>query len=636
MATIAQQNTAAPVAEEAAPNAQQQQQQQPAAQFASLYVGDLKPDVTEAMLYEVFNGVGPVASIRVCRDSVTRRSLGYAYVNFHNVADAERALDTLNYSPIRGKQCRIMWSHRDPTLRKAGNANVFVKNLDKTIDNKALYDTFSLFGNILSCKVATDDDGKSRGYGFVHFENDESAHKAITKLNGMMIGEKAVYVGPFQKHAERAEQHGDEPRKFTNVYIKHLPESWTTEEDVQKAFEEFGKITSVAIQTDRKGRRFAFVNYEDFDSAAKAVEAMNGKDMRTQEEIDAGKGEEESTEEGSDEMPEYKLYVTRAQTKTERSAELRNKFQAKNTEKVGNQSCNLYVKNLPEDVDDEKLRQMFEQFGEITSPKVMVDENTGVSRGFGFVCFANQADGEKAIQAMHLKLYGGKPLFVAVAEKRDARIERLQQRYRAGIPMGGFQQNYQGYRGPRNFNAPNPSPMYYSGGQNRQGGMMQGPPGGFVGGPRGPMGAQRGPMMSGGYPVNRGPRPTGPNMMPMNQPPRGNFPPQQRFPGQQGGPFMGQQGGMPPRMMPEQHNMPMPHQNPPPMTAAALASAPPGLQKQMLGERLFTLISKYQPTLAGKITGMMLEMDNSELLMLIDSDQQLRMKIDEAVRVLQH
>eukprot|EP00971_Amphidinium_carterae_P162430 3219933-Amphidinium_carterae.1 len=59
----------------------------------------------EAMLYEIFNSVGPVASIRVCRDSVTRRSLGYAYVNFHQVSDAERALDTLNYSSIKGPPC---------------------------------------------------------------------------------------------------------------------------------------------------------------------------------------------------------------------------------------------------------------------------------------------------------------------------------------------------------------------------------------------------------------------------------------------------------------------------------------------------------------------------------------------------
>lgn len=125
-------------------------------------MGDLDKDVTERDLYNLFSTIGAVSSVRVCTDSVSRRSLGYAYVNFVDTSSAEKAMDTLNYTPLKNQPIRIMWSQRDPSLRRSGTGNVFIKNLDRSVDTKALNDTFSQFGKILSCKVAIEGDGNSK------------------------------------------------------------------------------------------------------------------------------------------------------------------------------------------------------------------------------------------------------------------------------------------------------------------------------------------------------------------------------------------------------------------------------------------------------------------------------------------
>eukprot|EP00448_Togula_jolla_P003047 CAMPEP_0170595252 /NCGR_PEP_ID=MMETSP0224-20130122/14457_1 /TAXON_ID=285029 /ORGANISM="Togula jolla, Strain CCCM 725" /LENGTH=630 /DNA_ID=CAMNT_0010919409 /DNA_START=125 /DNA_END=2017 /DNA_ORIENTATION=- len=620
-------------------------------QFASLYVGDLHPDVTEAMLYEIFNSVGPVASIRVCRDSITRRSLGYGYVNFHGVSDAERALDTLNYSSIKGRSCRIMWSQRDPSLRKSGAGNIYVKNLDRNIDNKALYDTFSLFGNILSCKVAADAHGKSYGYGFVHYETEEAAKQAIQRVNGMQIGEKTVQVCQFIKRGDR-----DKPdiTNYTNLYVKNFVD-WD-EAKLLEVFNEFGPVTSSVLRMDNKNRMFAFVGYEESAHARAAVEALHGKEMRTEEQIAKDKEEGKEEVEGH---PPYQLYVQRAQSKYERAQELKEKFAGPSGNESKQQGVNLYVKNLDDKTDDAALRALFEPFGTITSVATPKDDK-GNCKGFGFVCFASPDEATKAVTEMHLRVVKGKPLYVGLAEKREARQERLRQRYSPEAMKGGAKGGKGGKGGPGGMQ----TQMY---GQGGMGGMM--PPNmgypGMQGMMRPPMMGMMppqmmsmmgkgGPMMGGmggmggmagmggmGGMGPRGPMMGNPQMMGMMGKGGANMGGAPGGKGAQGG-MMGMQPGMG-MMRPQQMQgmaRPQAQQTAAPtggagLSAAALAAAPATVQKQMIGEKLFPAISKIQPELAGKITGMMLEMDNSELLILLESEQQLKNKVDEALRVLE-
>lgn len=579
---------------------------------ASLYIGDLVPEVTEALLFEIFNAVGPVASVRVCRDAATRRSLGYAYCNFHRVEDAERALDTMNFKNIRNRPCRIMWSHRDPSLRRTGVGNIFVKNLAKAIDNKSLYDTFSMFGNILSCKVSVNGKRESLGYGFVHYESEEAAQSAIARVDGKVIAGQKVSVQQFKSKKERGSTTGN----FTNVYVKNIPD--ITPEKLQELFVKAGVITSTMIAKDPEGKSkgFGFINFETIEQAIAAVELMNG------EEVD-GK----------------KLYVARAQKREEREKELRERFEQLKVERQKKyEGVNLYVKNLSDETTDARLREEFKQFGDITSARIMQDSQTNKSKGFGFVCFASPEEATKAVTEMNGRMVDGKPLYVALAQRKEIRRAQLEAQYNARAKMGAP---------PPQMFPPQSAPMYYAPGMPprnfiypQQAAMMprrwnpqqQGQPGA--------------PQQMMGMPVHRHPGVSF-SLMPVAG--------QQRQGQQmQGGPNQQRQGGRVRRQGMPQKMAGQPMQAPQvdatesavvpgaeetvtdaPLTIKQLAAAPEEQKKQMIGERLFPLIKQRQPALAGKITGMLLEMDNGELIHLLESREALTEKISEALHVLE-
>ena len=84
----------------------------------------------------------------------------------------------------------------------------------------------------------------------------------------------------------------------------------------------------------------------------------------------------------------------------------------------------LYVGNLPYSVRDEDLQQSFGQFGAVTSAKVMMERDTGRSKGFGFVEMGNDAEAQAAIAGMNGQSLGGRSITVNEARPMEARPPR--------------------------------------------------------------------------------------------------------------------------------------------------------------------------------------------------------------------
>lgn len=605
----------------------------------ALYVGDLGQDVTEGNLFDLFSRVGPVASVRLCRDAATRKSLGYAYVNFVNAENAEQALENMNYERIRGRPCRIMRSQRDPTKRKSQAGNVFIKPLAEDVDAKILYDKFSAYGQIESVKVPYKDETagglKARGYGFVQFSNPEHAQAAIEnvkEINGV-----PVTVEPFKQRQAR------DPQRQTNVFIKNVPTSYT-QKQFEDLFADCGAFNSaLLVQENGVSKGFGYVNFTEPESAARAIEKLHGLKLND--------GAAASDEEASTQQPLFAAYH-KSKTALARERQVQRQQGSSNRYPA---SQNLYVKNLADDVDENILKAEFSKFGNITSCMIRREPKSGVSLGFGFVCFENQEQAEKALAGEPSgTIFHGKPLYVALAQNKAQRaeylrIQRLQfyQQQQQQFSMAQMQGYTGGYMGmpPRDFQGfppgqfpPNPTVAPAN--------LVRGAPrGGFGGVPfQGPQGGRQFP--------NQFQQPQG------QRGGRGGYASNQRVPPQNfaRGPQAGPQGPGPqaargpwpanvaPQMMPQQQQQPRPAGPPAqqPTTQPRIeeiARLPPEQAKRAVGEMLYpkilSLLDQPNKPRAGKITGMLLEaIDNAELLGLIEDTKGLDEKLAEALRVL--
>ncbi|KAK3509910.1 hypothetical protein QTP70_019388 [Hemibagrus guttatus] len=311
----------------------------------------------------------PVASamMRECsKDRKTGYPLGYAYVNFHYRDDAERAIDMFNFELLLGRPMRVMWSNWEPTAKTTKGGNIFIRNLDQSIDCTSLFDTFSVYGRIVSCKVV-----ESIGYGYVQYESAKARALAIERLNGKFLNECQITIEYFRSWEERkaevrkvgvckAEEPKVEARKAVEPKVEaHKAEQPTVE--ARKA-EEPKVEAPKAVEPKMEARKAVEPQVEARKAVKPKVEARKAKECK----LEAREAEEPKVE--ARKAEECKLEAQKAEEpKVEACKAEEPKVEAcSSSQYLGNRK---FIKKLDHTINRKYLRNVPPKLCSI-SPKV--------------------------------------------------------------------------------------------------------------------------------------------------------------------------------------------------------------------------------------------------------------------------
>ncbi|XP_054016436.1 sex-lethal homolog isoform X3 [Hylaeus anthracinus] len=182
-----------------------------------------------------------------------------------------------------------------------------------------------------------------------------------------------------QQHQQQHIKSNEEPR--TNLIINYLPQSMT-EKDLYSLFVTIGPVESCRVMKDYKtgySYGFGFVNYAKAEDAATAINTLNGLQVQNK-----------------------RLKVSFARPSGEEIKE-----------------TNLYVTNLPRNITESQIDDIFSKYGNIVQKNILKDKLTGLPRGVAFVRFDKREEAQEAITRLHgtIPEGGSEPLSVKIAEE---------------------------------------------------------------------------------------------------------------------------------------------------------------------------------------------------------------------------
>lgn len=203
---------------------------------ASLYFGNIDPQVSEALLYELFMQFGPVKSINLPKDRILKSHQGFGFVEYRTIKDSEYALNILRGVRLYGKTLKLKKAETNKNESAPSNlsiaisskatdaidvgAKLFINKLNPLVDEQFLTETFSKFGTLIRPPtIMRDENGESKGYGFLTFDDFTASDEVIEKMNGRILMNSTVHISYAYKDditagLNKRERHGDKVERL--------------------------------------------------------------------------------------------------------------------------------------------------------------------------------------------------------------------------------------------------------------------------------------------------------------------------------------------------------------------------------------------------------------------------------------
>lgn len=325
----------------------------------TLFVRSIPFDVTSEQLSDFFSQFCPVKHAVIVTDA-EKNSRGFGFVSFSMDEDTVTALAEARKTKFNGRLLRIDVAKRrdrkdskDTNTRESPKpkkeeiekrkARLIIRNLPWSVRDPAqLKKLFAKYGAVTDAIIPRKQGGKMSGFAFVTMKKNAAAEKAIKESQGLKIDGREVAVDYALEKSKWLQYKEENPDEESDEEEEESDEEKQAEEEIEEDAEETAKLEEEANEQDDEDADVA--NEEDDDS-----------------DIELDSDEEVSEEEEQE--------------------------QASRPKKNRQEQFSIFIRNLPYDTDEDSLKEHFEQFGDVKYALPVVDRETGVAKGTGFVCF---------------------------------------------------------------------------------------------------------------------------------------------------------------------------------------------------------------------------------------------------------